>query len=189
MSSRPAPRPRPILPSTMTFVAPPPGDQESRVALPSLRMMASRKSTVCTTLLTGLVVAGACFLLGIPPAVAGDPTDHGSPPGPAAPASSESTSTGAPSAAGGMKIHIDPQTGALTKEAPPTAPLSLSPAEQNAFSTSHQGLVETPSPVPGGGVMIDLQGRFQHPLSATIDDAGKLTIRHLDPAPVPGQSK
>jgi hypothetical protein len=138
-------------------------------------------------------VVGACFVLGMQPAVSGDLTDHapGSSQGPGTPtpASSDATSASARAAAGGMKIHIDPQTGALTKDAAPTAPLSLSPAEQNAFSTSHQGLVETPSPVPGGGVMIDLQGRFQHPLSATIDDAGKLTIHHLDPTPGSGQPK
>jgi hypothetical protein len=138
-------------------------------------------------------VVGACFVFGMQPAVSGDLTDHapGSPQGPGTPtpASSDATSASTPTAAGGMMIHIDPQTGALTKDAPPTAPLSLSPAEQNAFSTSHQGLVETPSPVPGGGVMIHLQGRFQHPLSATIDDAGKLTIRHLEPTPRSGQPK
>jgi hypothetical protein len=77
----------------------------------------------------------------------------------------------------------------LTQEPPPTAPLVLSPAEQNAFSTSHQGLVEVPSPVSGGGVIVNLQGRFQQPLSATIDDAGRLTIRHLDPASASGEKK
>src|SRR5262245_57755342 len=72
-------------------------------------------------------------------------------------------------AAAGMTVHVDPQTGALRREpAAGTAPLQLSPQLQNALSTSHQGLVETPSPVPGGGIKVDLQGRFQSPLMVTI---------------------
>jgi hypothetical protein len=177
----------------MIFVGMLRSDHESRAAWPSLVIEAFRRCSMHATLLMSLAAVGACFALAIQPAVSGDVTDAGltSPAGASAPAptSPDSTSTSAPAAASGMTIHIDPQTGALTKEAAPTAPLSLSPAEQNAFSTSHQGLVETPSPVPGGGVMIDLQGRFQHPLSATIDDAGKLTIRHLDPTPGSGQPK
>jgi len=32
--------------------------------------------------------------------------------------------------------------------------------------------------VPGGGTMIDLQGHFQSPLTATIDSNGKSKIEH-----------
>ena len=78
-----------------------------------------------------------------------------------------------------MKAFVDPQTGALTREpAPGTAPLELSPAEKNAFSTSHEGLVEVPSTVPGGGFKLDLQGRFQSPLTATVGPDGKVTTQH-----------
>jgi hypothetical protein len=82
--------------------------------------------------------------------------------------------------AAGMKIHIDPKTGTFSKEpAPGTVPLQLSPQEMNALSTSHQGLVEVPSPVPGGGMMLNVQGRFQNPVAATIGPDGKVRLHHL----------
>lgn len=81
---------------------------------------------------------------------------------------------------GGMTIHIDPKTGAILKApAPGTVPLTLTPKEQNAFSTSHEGLVEVPGTVPGGGFKLDLQGRFQSPLIATVDENGKVRVQHL----------
>jgi hypothetical protein len=81
-----------------------------------------------------------------------------------------------------LTIHVDPQTGRAVR-APAGVPLQLAPSLQNAMSTSHQDLVETPSPVPGGGVLVHTRGRFRHPLVGTIDDQGTLTIRHLHPAP------
>ena len=80
---------------------------------------------------------------------------------------------------GGLRVHIDPQTGRLTKSGV-GIPMQLSPAEVSALSTSHHGLVEAWSPRQRGGVFINLQGRFQSPLVATVDEAGKVTIRHLD---------
>jgi hypothetical protein len=47
-----------------------------------------------------------------------------------------------------------------------------------AFSRSSAGLVETRS--PGGGVMVDLQGRFQSPLIATVGTDGQ--VRFPPPA-------
>lgn len=95
-----------------------------------------------------------------------------------------------PAGAPGMKIHIDPKTGALLREpAPGSVPLQLTPQLQNAFSTSHEGLVETPSSVPGGGVKVDLQGRFQSPLFVTIDANGKVKMQHLDETPESGARK
>jgi hypothetical protein len=41
-------------------------------------------------------------------------------------------------------------------------------------------LEERPSPVPGGGTMVDLKGRFQSPLTATIDSNGDIKIEHRD---------
>ena len=85
-----------------------------------------------------------------------------------------------PEAASGMRIHIDPSTGRILREpAPGTVPLQLTPQEQNALSTSHEGLVQVPSQVPGGGVKLDLQGRFQSPLIGTIDANGKVKMQHL----------
>jgi hypothetical protein len=56
----------------------------------------------------------------------------------------------------------------------------------DALSTSSEGLVETLSPVPGGGVKVDLQGRFRSPLIATQDAEGKITIQHLPSGPSAG---
>ena len=88
----------------------------------------------------------------------------------------------------GMRVHIDPQTGRFTTTGA-GIPMQLSPAEVNASSTSHHGLVEALSPRQRGGVFINLQGRFQSPLVATVDEAGKLTIRHLDADALPVETK
>ncbi|MDE2180271.1 MAG: hypothetical protein KGJ40_05400 [candidate division NC10 bacterium] len=90
------------------------------------------------------------------------------------------TSAG-PGGTSGMMIYIDPKTGAFLKEpAPGYEPLRLTPQLQNAFSTSDSGLVEVPSSVPGGGVLLDLQGRFQSPVVITIDANGKVKMQHLN---------
>jgi len=91
--------------------------------------------------------------------------------------------------AGGLRVHIDPQTGRLTKVPSTGIPLQLSPAEANAMSTSHQGLVETLSPRPRGGAVVNLQGRFQSPLVATIDAQGKVIIQHLEPDATSAETK
>lgn len=80
---------------------------------------------------------------------------------------------------GGMVIYIDPKTGALLQEpAPGAVMMEFSPAMRNAMSTSSEGLVERESPVPGGGMIVDLQGRFQSPLIATVDADGKVKMHH-----------
>ena len=95
----------------------------------------------------------------------------------------------APSAPG-MTIYVDPTTGAIVKEpAPGTVPLTLTPQLSNALSTSHQGLVEEVSPIPGGGIKLDLQGRFQNPLMVTIDDEGKVRMQHAHPTPEHAETK
>lgn len=72
----------------------------------------------------------------------------------------------------GMRAYIDPATGELTSQ--PVVP-ELQPrgaAAAAATSTSTQGLVEQPA--PGGGVMVDLQGRFQNEMRATIGADGAM---------------
>ena len=83
--------------------------------------------------------------------------------------------------AAGMRVHIDPATGAIQATPPQGAPagaLSLSPAERAAFSKSSDGLVETPSAGPAGGSKVDLRGRFRSPLVATVGPDGKIEMRH-----------
>jgi hypothetical protein len=90
----------------------------------------------------------------------------------------------APEGTAGLRVYVDPQTGAVRRDpAPGTVPLQLTPQEQRALSTSHEGLVPVPNPVPGGGIKLDLQGRFQSPLIGTIDANGKLRMQHLDETP------
>ena len=78
-----------------------------------------------------------------------------------------------------LKAHIDPETGELTTPAEQENPAvkafliptrSIDPAEK---------MQEQSSPVPGGGTMIDLKGRFHNPLTATIVDDGQTRIEHL----------
>jgi hypothetical protein len=89
-----------------------------------------------------------------------------------------------------MMIYLDPQTGAILKEPPPgSVPLPLSERERNALSTSHDGLVQVPSALPGGGVKIDLQGRFQKPLVATVDANGKFKTQRSGAPPNAGDQK
>jgi hypothetical protein len=90
---------------------------------------------------------------------------------------------GTPEGSAGMVIYIDPQTGALLNEpAPGSVPLQLTPRLRRALSRSQQGLVEVPSPLSGGGVKVDLQGRFASPHIATIDATGKVRIQDLPEA-------
>jgi hypothetical protein len=131
--------------------------------------------TLSQGLFVGLFVVLGAFAVAAEPAVPGN-------------GQSETASTvagGTP----GMVIYVDPKTGAFLKEpAPGTVPLHLTPQLSHALSTSHHGLVETPSPVPGGGFKLDLQGRFQNPLFATIDADGTLRIKHLRETPAPADS-
>lgn len=81
----------------------------------------------------------------------------------------------------GMNVYIDPQTGEFISEPKQGQnALKITPEMQNATSTSSEGLVEEKSAVPGGGVMIDLKGRFQSPLIITQNPAGKKEIQHLN---------
>lgn len=90
-----------------------------------------------------------------------------------------------PAMNGGLNVYIDPQTGEFIQEPRPgQEALKITPEMQNATSTSSEGLVEEISPVPGGGVMIDLKGRFQSPLIITQDPAGKQKTRHLNDLPL-----
>ncbi len=105
------------------------------------------------------------------------------------PADVKTVQSAAPAAGqAGMRAYFDPKTGKLgfppaDQAAPPSA------AEQSAHSTSAQGLVVVPA--PGGGQMVDLQGRFQSSMTATLKPDGTVkTDCHPSgqtPAAGPGQ--
>jgi hypothetical protein len=75
-----------------------------------------------------------------------------------------------PSGAAGQVISVDPATGKL--RAPQAA--DLVEILGNAVSTSDEGLTVEKSPVAGGGMMVNLQGRFQNALTATVDANGNV---------------
>lgn len=74
----------------------------------------------------------------------------------------------------GFVVHVDPSTGTFTASSPQPVRVDVDMVLQNALSTSSDGLVEVANPVPGGGVMVDLRGRFQNAMVATVDESGGL---------------
>jgi hypothetical protein len=75
----------------------------------------------------------------------------------------------------GYVVHIDPLTGEFTPAPSPSMETKSDEWLQNALRTSSQGLIEEPSPVAGGGIMVDLRGRFQNVFVAALDDSGGLS--------------
>ncbi len=75
-----------------------------------------------------------------------------------------------------MRAYANPETGQLG--APPdTANVPESSEAVKRFtSTSVESLQEEPA--PGGGMMVDLKGRFGSLTIATQDQSGKMTISH-----------
>lgn len=88
-----------------------------------------------------------------------------------------------------MVVHIDPKTGEIIT--PPASALSGQGPRQpvDASKKPPAELRETLSPVPGGGVMIDLQGRFRSPLVATQGADGKVSVEHTPVAPDSSEKK
>lgn len=75
------------------------------------------------------------------------------------------------SRAAGQTIEVDPQTGALAAPAPSAGLTATSPELSAALRTSSADLVEQPNLVDGG-VTVDLQGRFQSVVVATVRPDG-----------------
>lgn len=92
-------------------------------------------------------------------------------PEPAAAASMEEHSAG-------RRVYVDPKTG-RPSSVPPSGPPGLSrlPEVANPLSTSSDGLREVPVATPGGGVMVDLQGRFRNMVTATVRADGTVGLR------------
>ncbi len=93
-------------------------------------------------------------------------------PGVEPPANMTSASALVPQGRAGQWINVDPRTGARVA---PSVAIVPGPA----FSTSHAGLVEETA--PGGGVMINLQGRFRSAATATVGTDGKATVDCVPP--------
>lgn len=79
-----------------------------------------------------------------------------------------------PSAGAGMKVYIDPETGEFLEQPPKGAEPMVTP------SVALPEPEEVASPVPGGGTMVDVRGRFQTPLQVHMGSDGKPVVRHGD---------
>ncbi len=77
----------------------------------------------------------------------------------------------------GMRAYIDPDTGELLEQPPKGVEPLVTP------SAVLPEPVQMEVPGPAGGVMVDVQGRFQTPLEATIGPDGKPVVRHPGESP------
>ncbi len=80
----------------------------------------------------------------------------------------------APVAGQGMRVYRDPKTGRLGPPPPGVQPPGLSVAEQHMLNRSDQGLQQRT--LPGGGVAVDLQGRYQSMAVATVGADGQAAV-------------
>lgn len=89
-----------------------------------------------------------------------------------------STSGGAQQAAHhqhGMQVYRDPKTGRFGPPPPGVLPApALSAAEARMLDRSDQGLQSRV--LPGGGVVMDLQGRYQSMAVATVGSDGQAAV-------------
>jgi hypothetical protein len=120
---------------------------------------ASRWGCVLAVVLLQCAVSGPSASASEADAQAGAPTDV-----------KTVQSAGPPAGQSGMRAYVDPQTGKVGAPPPDQAAPLPSAAEQDASSTSSEGLVVVPA--PGGGEMVDLQGRFQTSITATLKPDG-----------------
>jgi hypothetical protein len=90
----------------------------------------------------------------------------------------ESISHAEPKVYGVQKANVDPETGEWVGPPEHDGPVDAGPIEASDLSKSAEKMEEKSSPVPGGGMMIDLKGRFQSHISATIESNGKTKIEH-----------
>jgi hypothetical protein len=117
----------------------------------------------------GIALGGACILTSPVVGLAEPGTEA------ATTSTASAPSDQAAPARAGQWIKVDPQTGARVAPSGPAASLALVPA----FSTSHQGLVEQAA--PGGGVTVDLKGRFRSAATATLGTDGKPVVDCVPP--------
>jgi hypothetical protein len=75
----------------------------------------------------------------------------------------------------GYVAHIDPATGEFIATPTHLAPSQIDEKLFDVLTTSSAGLIEEASPVTGGGIMVNLQGRFQNVFVAALGDSGDIT--------------
>lgn len=88
-----------------------------------------------------------------------------------------------PESTAGLTVYKDPATGRLMPVPPEKLEELVSEELRKTVSMSHEGLRETVA--PGGGMMIDLQGRFQNAMQVRIGPGGQVfsDCGHAGPTP------
>jgi len=86
--------------------------------------------------------------------------------------------TASPGVSSAQKAYVDPDTGELIQRPAWSEPVESDSVRPSSLDASSETLHEQPSPVPGGGTMIDLKGHFQNPIKATVDGQGGTRIEH-----------
>ena len=88
-----------------------------------------------------------------------------------------------PVGSAGQILSLDPVTGKPRTTPAPAQAEDLRAILGDAVSTSSEGLVQEKSPVEGGGIIMNLQGRFQNAVAATVDANGNLTAPCISGSP------
>lgn len=101
----------------------------------------------------------------------------------------ETEQTSPPAGSSGMKVYKDPETGEFVDSPPEKLPAEIQRADEEAISTSSEGLEQIEVDKLGGGVMIDLKGRFRQQQTATKDADGNITIRCTPEGGTPTDNK
>jgi hypothetical protein len=84
------------------------------------------------------------------------------------------TTAQVPVATQGLRAYRDPQTGRFGPPPPGVQPPELSAAEVHMLNRSDRGLQSRT--LPGGGVAVDLQGRYRNMAVATVGADGKAAV-------------
>lgn len=137
--------------------------------------MNTRFQPLPLVLLFGLVAIGS-IAMAVAAAAASEPTDQATEESTAAADNAANVDEHSrPALQAGKVIHIDPQTG--RKVALPSAAQRAEGRAhlQSMVNRSSVGLIETASPT--SGVMVNLQGRFRHVTSLSLDTDGQATTR------------
>jgi len=97
------------------------------------------------------------------------------------PAALQPAAVQAPVAAQGLRVYRDPQTGQLGPPPPGIQPPELTAAELRMLNRSDEGLQSRT--LPGGGIAVDLQGRYRSMAVATVGADGQAEVScELTPA-------
>jgi len=131
--------------------------------------------------LTWMTFVGLLLAAGFTTRARGDE----SPPAGPKPEEARPATTALPPSPPGLKALLDPATGKFTD--PQHRPVSAAPSASATsaassaagspanLATSHEGLVAVRGTSRAGGVRVDLKGRFQSAVVATVDPDGKVT--------------